>query len=168
MATVILLYLLATVDGALIGYRLAAGQSALVDKGGYFVRSMVRGVLLVQPVIALAAFMAILLLLVASDPGRLTQELVAMGQRMLEVYVPYAILVLGALALRTIPSVGVRVATSVIVLGPATAARPYVVIAGVLWAGLASLRPEIWLAATLLACLMLAIEPLLQRRVRTA
>lgn len=41
--------------------------------------------MLIQPVIALAAFIAILLLLVATDPGRLTEELVAMGQRMLQI-----------------------------------------------------------------------------------
>jgi hypothetical protein len=62
-----------------------------------------------------------------------------------------------------VPSIDLRVATSVAVLGPATAIRPYVMVAGVLWAALASLRPEILLMATFLAGLMFAFEPLLDR-----
>jgi hypothetical protein len=163
MLTVGLLYVLACVDGALIGYRLAAGRCALVDKRAYYARSILKGVLRVQPAIALATFVAVLLLLAASDSGQLTQGLVAMAQRMLQVYLPYSVLVLGALALRMLPSIDLRVATSVAVLGPATAIRPFVMVAGVLWAALASLRPEILLMATFLAIVMLAIEPMLQR-----
>jgi len=163
MLSALLLYALATVDGALVGYRVASGRSALVDKRSYFWRSILRGALLVQPAIGVAVFVAILLLLVAADSGQLTRELVSMCQRMLEVYVPYSALVLGTLALRAVPSTDLRVATSVAVLGPATALRPYVMVAGVLWAALASLRPEILLMATFLAGLMLAFEPLLER-----
>jgi hypothetical protein len=163
MLSALLLYLLATVDGALVGYRVASGRSALVDKRSYYRHSILRGALLVQPAIGVAVFVAILLLLVAADSGQLTRELVAMCQRMLQVYVPYAVLVLGTLALRAVPSIDLRVATSVAVLGPATALRPYVMVAGVLWAALASLRPEILLMATFLAGLMLAFEPLLDR-----
>ena len=163
MLTAIALYVLATVDGALVGYRLAAGRSGLVDKRSYYRRALLRGGLLVQPAIGLAAFVVILLLMVAADSGQLTRELVAMGQRMLQVYLPYSALVLGTLALRAVPSIDLRVATSVAVLGPATALRPYVMVAGVLWAALASLRPEILLMATFLAGLMLVFEPLLER-----
>ncbi|HKB33222.1 MAG TPA: hypothetical protein VKF16_05085 [Candidatus Dormibacteraeota bacterium] len=164
MLSALLLYALATVDGALVGYRVASGRSALVDKGSYYWRSILRGALLVQPAIGVAVFVAVLLLLVAADSGRLTLELVGMCQRMLQVYVPYAVVVLVMLALRAVPSTDLRVATSVTVLGPATALRPYVMVAGVLWAALASLRPEILLMATFLAALMLAFEPLLERR----
>lgn len=163
MLTLVLLYALATVDGALVGYRLASGRSAVIDKRRYYARSIARGALLVQPAIAVAFFVAVLLLLAAGDPGRLTQELIAMGNRMLQVYVPYAAVVLGTLALRAVPSIDLRVATSVAVLGPATAVRPFVMVAGVLWAALASLQPEILLMATLLAGLMLAVEPVLDR-----
>jgi hypothetical protein len=163
MLTAILLYVLATIDGALVGYRLAGGRSALVDKRSYYRRSILRGALLVQPAIGVAAFVVVLLLMVATDSGQLTRELVAMGGRMLQVYVPYAALVLGTLALRAVPSINLRVATSVTVLGPATALRPVVMVAGVLWAALASLRPEVLLMSTFLAGLMLVFEPLLER-----
>jgi hypothetical protein len=161
--TALLLYALATVDGALVGYRVAGGRSALVDKTSYFRRAILRSALLVQPAIGVAVFVVVLLLLVAADSGQMTRELVVMGQRMLQIYVPYAVIVLGTLALRAVPSIDLRVATSVLVLGPATALRPYVMVAGVLWAALTSLRPEILLMATLLAGLMLAYEPLLDR-----
>ncbi len=163
MLTALVLYLLATVDGALVGYRLAAGRSGLVDKGRYFARSFLRGALLVQPAIGVAVFVAILLLLVAADSGQLTLDLVAMGRRMLQVYVPYSVLVLAALAFRAVPSIDLRVATSVLVLGPATALRPYVMVAGVLWAVVGTTRPEILLMATFLAGLMLVFEPLMDR-----
>lgn len=161
MLTAAVLYALACIDGGLVGFRLAAGRSALVDKRAYYGRAIARGVVLVQPALALAVFVAVLLLLVAADPGRLTAELVSMANRMLDVYTPYAVVVLGSLALRFVPSVNLRVALSVAVLGPATALRPFVMVAGVLWAALASLRPEILLMATLLAALMLAVEPVL-------
>src|SRR5258708_12574521 len=148
MLSALLLYALATVDGALVGYRVASGRSALVDKGSYYWRSILRGALLVQPAIGVAVFVAVLLLLVAADSGRLTLELVGMCQRMLQVYVPYAVVVLVMLALRAVPSTDLRVATSVTVLGPATALRPYVMVAGVLWAAPASPRPDILLIAT--------------------
>src|SRR5258708_1297604 len=95
MLSALLLYALATVDGALVGYRVASGRSALVDKGSYYWRSLLRAPLLLRPAAGL---------------------------------------------------------------------RPFVVVAGVLWAALASLRPEILLMATFLAALMLAFEPLLERR----
>src|SRR5258708_31255466 len=164
MLSALLLYALATVDGALVGYRVASGRSALVDKGSYYWRSILRGALLVQPAIGVAVFVAVLLLLVAADSGRLTLELVGMCQRMLQVYVPYAVVGLVMLALRAVPSTDLRVATSVTVLGPATPLRPYVMVARGLCAALASLRPEILLMASFLAALMLAFEPLLERR----
>src|SRR5260370_12766097 len=130
MLKAMLLYALATVDGALVGYRVASGRSAMGDKGSYYWRSILRGALLVQPAIGVAVFVAVLLLLVAADSGRLTLELVGMCQRMLQVYVPYAVVVLVMLALRAVPSADLSVAQSLTVLGPATALRPYVMRAG--------------------------------------
>src|SRR5258708_16703451 len=162
MLSALLLYALATVDGALVGYRVASGRSALVDKGSYYWRSILRGALLVQPAIGVAVFVAVLLLLVASDSGRLTLELVGMCQRMLQVYVPYAVVVLVMVALRAVPSTDLRVATSVTVLGPATALRPYVMVAGVLLAALPRLPPGILLMAQFRAALTPALQPLAQ------
>src|SRR5258708_22959796 len=99
MLSALLLYALATVDGALVGYRVASGRSALVDKGSYYWRSILRGALLVQPAIGVAVFVAVLLVLVAADSGRLTLDLVGMCQRMPQAYRPCALLVLAMLAL---------------------------------------------------------------------
>src|SRR5260370_8521345 len=92
MLSALLLDALATVDGALVGYRVASGRSALVDKGSYYWRSILRGALLVQPAIGVAVFVAVLLLLVAADSGRLTLELFGMCQRVLQVYLPHPLL----------------------------------------------------------------------------
>jgi hypothetical protein len=57
---------------------------------------------------------------------------------MLSVYVPYAVVVLAAFAVRAAPSVDVRSMTSTLVFGPFQFIRPLVVVAGVLWGLLAA------------------------------
>src|SRR5260370_41611820 len=111
MLSALLLDALATVDGALVGYRVASGRSALVDKGSYYWRSILRGALLAQPAIGVAVFVAVLLLLVAADSGRLTLELVVMGQTMTHVDVPSAAVALVMPSPRTLPLTEHRAAT---------------------------------------------------------
>jgi len=77
--------------------------------------------------------------------------------------VPYAGLVLGTLALRLIPSTDVRAATSVMILGPMTALRPVVEIAGVLYGVLpATLSQTRWLGGSILV-LMFTVQWMLER-----
>jgi hypothetical protein len=161
--TLFVLYLLATTDGALCGYRAAAGRSALINKRAYFQRALLRGAVVVQFAAAISGLMLLAILAESSDRAYLMSDLLAAGARMIYVFVPYAVLVLVFLTFRLIPSVDVRSATSVMVLGPMTAARPFVALAGVLFGILPAntLRTRV-LGLTVLG-LMFAVQFLLDR-----
>ena len=103
------------------------------------------------------------MLLVTTEKQALVDDLIHASNRMLTVYVPYAGLVLGTLALRLIPSTDVRAATSVMILGPMTALRPVVEIAGVLYGVLpATLSQTRWLGGSILV-LMFTVQWMLER-----
>jgi hydrogenase/urease accessory protein HupE len=87
---------------------------------------------------------------------------------MLWVFLPYAALVLLNLALRLIPSTDIRSATSVLMLGPLTAMRSVVMIAGVLFGISASELPETRFLGVFILGLMLALEFALNRRAARA
>ena len=127
---VFLLWLLATVDSAFIGYREAAGRNALIDKTTYYRHALIRGLLFGQlAVLIVGAFTAVAL--VSSDnPRALFGKLELIGARMLLVYIPYALIILITFCVRAIQSVDIRSITSVLIFGPFTFIRPLVVIAG--------------------------------------
>ena len=136
-------YTLATLDSAFVGYREAAGRSALIRKGAYYARAMLRGALWGQAAVAFALALMALLLLRAGDRAAFVHSLTAAGRRMLSVYVPYAVVVLAAFAVRAFPSVDVRSMTSTLVFGPFQFIRPLVVVAGVLWGLFAARRADV-------------------------
>lgn len=131
--TALLLWALASVDAAFIGYREAAGRSALIDKGGYYRRAMIRGAVFGQVAVGVVGAAAAVALALSPEPRTLVSELQVMGSRMLTVYVPYALIILIAFAVRVAPSVDLRSITSVLIFGPFTLIRPLVVVAGVVW-----------------------------------
>jgi hypothetical protein len=135
-------YILATLDSAFVGYREAAGRSALIRKGAYYARAMLRGALWGQAAFALAFALLALLFLRAEDGAAFLHSLVEAGRRMLSVYVPYAVVVLAAFAVRAVPSVDVRSMTSTLVFGPFQFVRPLVVVAGVVWGLFAARRAD--------------------------
>ena len=65
-------YFLATLDSAFVGYREAAGRSALIRKGAYYARAMLRGALWGQAAVALA-FALLALLFLRESPFRFDQ-----------------------------------------------------------------------------------------------
>jgi hypothetical protein len=136
------LYFLATLDSAFVGYREAAGRSALIRKGAYYARAMLRGALWGQAAVALAFALLALLFLRAGDGAAFLHSLADAGRRMLSVYVPYAVVVLAAFAVRAVPSVDVRSMTSTLVFGPFQFIRPLVVVAGVMWGLFAAGRAD--------------------------
>jgi hypothetical protein len=159
--TLALLYLLATIDGALCGIRVAGGRSPLIHKRMFYARWLLRGVLAAQA----ASFVALVALVAAIGLSahrlELRADLESAAARMVWVFVPYAIIVLANLALRLVPSTDIRSATSVMVLGPLTGARPFVMIAGVLYGIWASWLLETRLLGLLVLTLMLSLERLL-------
>jgi hypothetical protein len=131
--TLFALYLLAGLDGLLCGCRAEFGRCPLIHKMPFYFRAMFRGVIAAQ----IASFISLATLLIvlrfSSHSTLLRADLEFAAGRMLRIFVPYAIAVVTSILLRLIPSVDVRSATSVFALGPLTAIRPFLMIAGVLY-----------------------------------
>ncbi len=157
------LYVLATLDGLLCGFRTAAGRCALIDKRAYYRKAMLRGMLWAQIASVIAAIALAVVWKFAPDHPGLLADLRSAAHRMLWVFVPYAAIVLGALLVRAIPSTDIRSATSVMTLGPMTGLRPFVTVAGVLYGIASAQRRETVLLGVLVLTLMMLLEPLLNR-----
>jgi hypothetical protein len=156
--TILLLWLLATVDSTFIGYREAAGRSALIEKRAYFQRAMIRGALAGQFAVAIVGIAAVAMLVLSSEPAALFDDLERVALRMLLVYVPYALILALTFFIRAVPSVDIRSITSVLVFGPFTLIRPLGVLAGAIWGLLAAPRIEVILLIVLIVCLMLSMS----------
>jgi len=126
----VLLWLLATVDSAFIGYREAAGRNALINKGAYYRHALIRGALFGQLAVLIVGVITAVLLVSSGDSRARFSELEAVGARMLMVYLPYALILLTTFCVRAFPSVDIRSITSVLIFGPFTFIRPVVVLAG--------------------------------------
>jgi hypothetical protein len=160
--TPLLLWLLATVDGAFAGYRAAAGRIMLIDKRAWYRQAMLHGALGVQVAVAIACLSLGLALALSAEPQALLVDAVAAEERALVVYAPYAGLIALGLTLRAVPSVDVRSATSVVLFGPLTLLRPLVVLAGGACAAVSASPPVLALIVLVLA-MMLAFGPILDR-----
>lgn len=154
----VVLWLLATIDSAFIGYREAAGRSALIDKKAYYRRALMRGALFGQLAVLIAGAATAVALVTSSDAGALYSSIEAVGTRMVFVYVPYAVIILISFCFRALPSVDIRSITSVLIFGPFTLIRPIVVLAGAIW-GVIAAPGVITIALTaLVVTLMLGLE----------
>ena len=153
-----LLWLLATVDSAFIGYREAAGRNALIDKGAYFRHALIRGALFGQLAVVIVGVITAIALVTSSDAATLFSKFELVGARMLTVYIPYAMIILITFCIRAVPSVDIRSITSVLIFGPFTFIRPLVVLAGAVW-GVIAAPGAITIAITvLIVSLMLGLE----------
>ena len=161
--SILLLWLLATVDSAFIGYRDAAGRSALIDKRDYYRHALLRGALVGQIAVAIVGIVAGGMLATSTEPARLFATLEQVGTRMLIVYVPYALILTITFFIRAIPSVDIRSITSVLVFGPFTLIRPLVVLAGAVWGLLAAPTTSVLLLLLLIVSLMLGMGYALDR-----
>lgn len=158
MTAVLLLYVLATLDSALSGYRAAGGRNALIRKLGYQTRAHLRGVLWGQAgIVAVATFTG---LLIAADPGpsQLIADLLEGCSRALAVYLPYSLVFVAAFVLRVVPSVDVRSTLNTLVFGPFTFLRPFVGLAGVTWAFTCVPRWEVPAVGLFALATMLGVE----------
>jgi hypothetical protein len=162
--TFLLLYLLATCDAAFCGYRAAAGRSALLFKRGYYLRAMVRGALWGQLAVALAGLVAALLLSWSPAPGQLLGDYASAGGRLLEVYLPYAVVIGLAFGVRAVPSVDLRSLASVVIFGPMTLLRPAIVVGGGAWAVFNVPRAEVAILVGAVIPVVLFLERFLARR----
>jgi hypothetical protein len=153
-----LLWLLATVDSAFIGYREAAGRNALIEKGAYFRRALIRGALFGQVAVLIVGVVTVIALATSNDAAVLFSKFELIGARMLTVYVPYALIILITFCIRAVPSVDIRSITSVLIFGPFTFIRPLVVLAGAVWGVLAAPGTITITLTVLIVSLMLGLE----------
>ena len=156
-----LLWLLATVDSAFIGYREAAGRNALIEKGAYFRRALIRGALFGQLAVLIAGIATVIALASSSDAAALFTKFETVGARMLTVYVPYALILLITFCIRAVPSVDIRSITSVLIFGPFTFIRPLIVLAGAVWCVVAAPGAITIAVTVLIVSLMLGLEYIL-------
>ena len=161
--TLLLLYLLALLDGLFCGLRTSMGRCPLIRKRSYYTRALFRGIAGAQVVSMLALAALILTGAFSSSRGVLRSDLESTADRMLWVFVPYAALVVFSLMLRLIPSTNIRSATSVLMLGPLTVIRPLVMIVGVLYAISRSELLETRFLGAFVLALMLSLEFALNR-----
>jgi hypothetical protein len=152
-----LLWLLATVDSAFIGYREAAGRNALINKKAYFRHALIRGALFGQLAVLIVGVITAVALVSSSDAAALFSKMELVGARMLTVYVPYAVILLLTFGIRALPSVDIRSITSVLIFGPFTLIRPLIVVADTIW-GVVAAPGAITIAITvLIVSLMLGL-----------
>ena len=156
--TFFLLWLLATLDSAAIGYRDAAGRNALIEKRDYYRWAMIRGALFGQVAVAIVGVVVVVMLVLSPQPASLYASFEQVSKRMLIVYVPYALILIITFSIRAIPSVDVRSITSVLVFGPFTLIRPLVVLAGAVWGVLAAPTVTVLILMILIVFLMLGME----------
>jgi hypothetical protein len=157
------LYLLALLDGLLCGCRASMGRCALIRKRAYYARALLRGVLGAQIISTVALLGLFAVAALSYHRTELRADLELSAARMLWIFVPYAVAVVGCLALRIIPSTDLRSATSVFALGPFTAIRPLIMIAGVFYGIAGSRLWETKLLGVFVLTLMLSLEYFLNR-----
>ena len=127
----VLLGTLAFIDGTLCGFRAAAGRNPRIFLWGYYGTSMRRGALVSLG--AIAVFLALGLVLRALGGEATWGSLENAAGKLVLVYGVYATLVLTALGLYLSGSFDFGVLASVLVLGPFTLIRPWVIFAGAVW-----------------------------------
>ena len=152
------LWLLATLDASFTSYREAAGRNALIDKRAYYRQAMLRGALFGQVAVAIAACVMAGIVWLAASPKELFEDFNRVGARMLVIYIPYAAIILLALAIRSIPSVDIRSITSTLIFGPFTLIRPLVALSGLIYGLLAAPRVETIVVGLVVLAMMLSLE----------
>jgi hypothetical protein len=150
----VLLWLLATVDSAFIGYREAAGRNALIDKSAYYRHALIRGALFGQLAVLIVGAITAIVLASSSNPGALFSKMELIGKRMLMVYVPYALILLITFCIRAFQSVDIRSITSTLIFGPFTFIRPFIVLVGAVW-GVTAAPGAITIAITVLIVILM-------------
>lgn len=131
MSALVLLLLagLAVTDAGFAGYRDAAGRDGRIFKAEYYRAAVRRGLWLGLQVFAFGAVVGLALTLPFGTPARELQVLAQAFWGPLLVGGAYATLVLAALGLWAVGEADLRSLASVVVLGPFTLLRPWVIVA---------------------------------------
>jgi hypothetical protein len=125
---VTVLHVLGTLDGAFAGFRAAQSRTGIVRRGRIDADALVWGAVCVQPLLVALELAG----LAACMVGGITtwEKLTHMGTVMSAVYGAYAAAIGLGFALRLLPSIDARAASSIAVMGPGTLLRLPVVALG--------------------------------------
>jgi hypothetical protein len=154
------LALFGLLDAMFAGFRASCGRTGLVDHGPEDMVALRRGLSLGLPLIAPIA----LAVVADSVENNRTRTYVRAGRAMLEIYVPYGLVVLLALAAYGTLHWRRSFIASAILLGPLTLVRPLVAIGGAVAAVLATRDVRVAVIAFAAVAVVLAVEPLAGRR----
>lgn len=155
----IALAVLALVDAAFAGFRDAAGRNPRIRKLGYFRRALRRGLRAGAVSCATVAIVVVVLIARARAPAEVYAALAEAATLWLWPLGVYATLVLLALGVWLSAEPDIRVLASVIVLGPFTLVRPWLIAGSCVWVVTASGSVEAVLASIAAAAAQLTIEP---------
>jgi hypothetical protein len=160
----VVLAVLAMFDLMLAGFRSAAGREGRLAKAAYFRAAVARGAWFAFAIVGAHIALAAVLVLTAPSPSTTWLELVAAGAVATYVLGAFATLTLLALLLWLSPIVEYRLLASILVLGPLTLVRPFVILGALLAACFVTHEPRVWIVAASAGTCMLAMEHVLARR----
>lgn len=156
-AVAIALFILALLDGSFAGFRASVGRTGLINHRQSDYQAARRGAglicILLAPAIADACADILL------HPAHLAQYTSA-GKAMLEIYAPYALLVLIALACYAALNWRLKYLASALILGPFTLVRPAIAILGAALGMILSNGTAVAASVGLSVLAVLAVEPL--------
>lgn len=158
--SIALLFVLATIDGTLIGHHAAIGANPLVNKGSYWVRACLRGFAASQASLALVGAVTCVAFGMSADRASLWADAEVAATAMSWVFLPYAALVLAALGFYLTPY---KALANILVLGPFTLLRTPLVVGAVAVGVAVHPRWEIAMILLTACCTTLAIKPYLRR-----
>jgi hypothetical protein len=159
-AVAVPLAILAVLDGSFAAFRASVGRTGLINHRQSDYQAARRGAGLVC--VLLAPAIAVVCIDLAIHPGQLGQYTRA-GQAMLEVYGPYALVVLSALACYAALNWRLKYLASAVILGPLTLLRPDIAILGGALGLVQGNGTAVAAAITLSVIAVLAVEPLADR-----
>lgn len=159
-AVAVALIILALLDGAFSGFRASVGRTGLVSHRQSDYQAALRGAGLVS--VLLAPAIALVCADVIARPAHMAQYTRA-GKVMLEVYGPYAVLVLIALACYAALNWRLKYLASALILGPFTLLRPAIATLGAALAVALGNAAALAAAVSLSVIAVLAVEPLAGR-----
>jgi hypothetical protein len=155
-------WLIATLDCALMGYRLVMGRSALLNQRSARQRAAARAALIAQP--AIAAVTTTTVVLSSSGPASIQSFDAALG-RFLLIAAPYTLIILATTALCALPSPEIRTAANVLIFGPFSLLRPVIATSAVLFAVLPNPHWQLVVVGTIVLIPALLLEPYLNHRI---
>ena len=161
MTDVLVLYLLAVIDGMFVGYRDAVGRNPRLDKRRYYARAMLQGIGLAHlAMVGIAAAVAATLWL-TTDVASTVASLEDVAAILKTIFLFYTAVVALGLSAYGLPSYDLRSYITITVLASLTLLRPLVIIGGAAAAALMVDDPAVWATCATIAMTMAFLQPLL-------